>query len=247
MMKRADIRFYEELNDFLPASKRKTRYGITFTGTPSVKDVIEAQGVPHTEIDMILINGISAGFKRKLKGGEDISVYPVFESFDVSKVQRLRGKPLRRPKFVLDVHLGTHSRYLRMLGFDALYSNNFTDPEIVNISVEEKRCILTRDLGILKHSAVVRGYWIRNSNPLKQVEETVKRFQLQKEIKEFSRCVHCNSKLKRISKKKIEAELLPKVKMLQNDFTCCTNCGRIYWKGTHYNKMLNLIEHLRKE
>lgn len=244
-MKRGAIRFYEELNDFLPPSRKKIRYEINFTGTPSVKDIIEAQGVPHTEIDLILVNGTSVRFNKRLNGDEDISVYPVFESFDISKVQMLRPRPLRRPKYVLDVHLGTLSKYMRMLGFDALYRNDFTDPEIITLSVVQKRCILTRDIGILKHSAVLHGYWIRNSNPLKQIEEVVRRFHLHGEIKEFTRCVRCNAKLKKISREKAAAGLPPKVKMFQREFSFCPDCSKTYWKGTHYDKMSSLIEHLK--
>ena len=148
--KAANFRFYEELNDFLPENKRKIEYSYAFYGTPAVKDAIEAEGVPHTEVDLILVNGKSVGFDYLLQHSDRVSVYPVFETLDISPVIRLREKPLRESKFILDVHLGKLTKLLRRLGFDSNYRNDYSDPEIVNISLKEKRIILTRDRGILK-------------------------------------------------------------------------------------------------
>ena len=124
-MNRAHFRFYEELNEFLPHHKRKTEFVYHFHGAPSVKDAVEAIGVPHVEVDIILVNGISVSFSRKLSDGDRISVYPVFESFDVSAVTHLRARPLREPRFILDVHLGRLAKYLRLCGFDTLFSRFF--------------------------------------------------------------------------------------------------------------------------
>lgn len=244
-MKTISIRFYEELNDFLPVSRKKKQFEIIFTGTPSIKGIIESHGVPHTEVDLILVNGTSVRFSYKLKGYENISVYPEFESFDISGIQKLRLKPLRRPKFVLDVHLGTLARYMRMFGFDVNYKNDFSDSKIIDISINEKRAILTRDLGILKQGRVTRGYWVRNTKPVTQIEEIIERFHLKKEIKEFSRCIRCNTILKRIDKKKIINIIPPKVRACQNEFFFCYLCNKVYWKGTHYEKMSGLISKLK--
>ncbi len=105
-----EFRFYEELNDYLPPEQRKRTIAREITGTPSVKDAIESLGVPHTEIDLILVDGRSVRFDRRLRGGERIAVYPEFERFDISPLHRLRPKPLREPRFVADVHLGTLAR-----------------------------------------------------------------------------------------------------------------------------------------
>ena len=183
-MHKIHFRFYEELNDFLPEEKRKVCFAHNYIDRASVKDVIESLGIPHTEVDMILVNSNSVGFDYLINEGDDISVYPVFESLDISDVQHLRPKPLRNPKFIADVHLGKLTRYLRMIGFDVLYENNFEDDEIVKISLEEKRAILTKDLGILKRSEVTHGYWVRCSIVKEQVVEIVKRFDLKKLIKE---------------------------------------------------------------
>lgn len=244
-MHRLTFRFYEELNDFLPKEKRKKRFEHNFIDRASVKDVIESLGVPHTEVDLILVNSNLKNFSYIINDGDDISVYPVFESIDISNLQKLRPEPLREPKFILDVHLGTLARYLRMLGFDTSYRNDFSDEEIVKISLGEKRAILTRDIGILKRSEVTRGYWVRNTDPFKQVEEVVKRFDLKDQIKEFSRCVECNSILEKIDKEKIIGRIPPKVNAAHNNFLYCKKCDKIYWRGSHYQSMKKLIEKLK--
>ncbi len=194
---------------------------------------------------MILVNGKSVGFKYKINDGDDISVYPVFESFDITDVQHLRAKPLRKPKFVADVHLGRLTRYLRMMGVDVLYKNDFNDDEIVETSLKEKRAILTKDRGILKRNEVTHGYWVRSTKVEEQVKEVLKRFDLQTEIKEFTRCIECNELLKPIKKELIINLLPPKVAKTQNEFFECPACKKIYWKGTHYLRMLTFIQSIK--
>ena len=239
------FRFYEEINYFLPKEKRKVRFTHNYTVRASVKDVIESLGVPHTEVDLILVNGKSVGFDYLINDGDDISVYPVFESLDITNVQHLRPKPLRNPKFIADVHLGRLVRYLRMMGFDVLYKNDFVDDEIVTLSLIETRAILTRDRGILKRSEVTHGYWIRSTKVKEQVIEVLKRFDLKNIIKEFSRCIECNTMLKSISKSEIINELPPKVSMSHTEFSRCPACKKNYWKGTHYKRMLSFIQSVR--
>ena len=243
-MHKVYLRFYEELNDFLHKEKRKKRFAHKYIDRTSIKDLIESLGVPHTEVDLILVNNKSVNFKYLINDGDDISVYPVFESFDISDVQHLRPKPLRKPKFIADVHLGRLTRYLRMLGIDVLYKNNFNDDEIVQLSSNERRAILTKDRGILKRNEVTHGYFVRSTKVEEQVKEILSRFNLQKEIKEFYRCIECNSLLKPIKKEKIIDQLPPKVARLQNEFFECRLCNKIYWKGSHYHKMLSLIKQI---
>lgn len=241
-MKSVVIRFYEELNDFLPEEKRKNAFTHNFIDRTSIKDLVESYGIPHTEIDLILVNGNSVDFSYLINDADKISVYPEFESFDISSLQKLRPEPLRDPKFILDVHLGTLARYLRMLGFDSDYRNSFDDETILKISLKEKRIILTKDLGILKRKDVTHGYWIRNIDPEKQLSEVISRFDLKNKIKEFSRCMDCNSSLEIVPKNKIADKLPEKVKKFHNDFFRCPGCGKIYWRGSHYQKMKQIIE-----
>ncbi len=239
------FRFYEEINDFLPKEKRKVRFTHNYTDRASVKDVIESLGVPHTEVDLILVNGKSVGFDYLINDGDDISVYPVFESLDMTDVQQLRPKPLREPKFIADVHLGKLARYLRMMGFDVIYKNNYKDDEIVTLSLIETRAILTRDRGILKRSEVTHGYWLRSTKIKEQIIEVLKRFDLRNIIEEFSRCLDCNTMLKLISKSEIINELPPKVSKSQTEFSRCPACKKLYWKGTHHQKMLSFIQSVK--
>lgn len=241
-MHKVYFRFYEELNDFLPKKRRKVRFPHTYIDRASIKDVIESLGVPHTEVDLILVNGNSVDFNYLLKDSDEISVYPVFESLDITEVQHLRPKPLREPKFIADVHLGKLTRYLRMMGFDVNYNNRINDDEIVKISIEERRAILTKDLGILKRSEVTHGYWVRSAFVKEQVVEIIKRFDLRKSIKEFTRCIECNTLLEPISKEEIFDELPPKVSESQNEFKQCPGCNKNYWPGTHHQKMLSFIQ-----
>ena len=160
-------------------------------------------------------------------------------------VQHLRPKPLRKPKFVADVHLGRLTRYLRMMGFDIYYKNNFSDEEIVKISLKERRAILTRDIGILKRNEVTHGYFLRSNKVAEQTLEVIKRFDLQKSIKEFTRCLDCNQLLVPIKKEMVIDELPLKVAQTQNEFYQCPSCKKIYWKGTHYQRMLSFIQSLK--
>lgn len=240
-MKKIFIRFYEELNDFLPEDTRKKRFEHPFKNNPSVKDLIESLGVPHVEIDLILVNGKSVGFAYRVKNNDDISVYPVFESFDIGEVQHLRSRPLREKKFILDVHLGTLAKYLRILGFDTLYENNYSDDQIVEYALREERTILTKDRGILKRNNVTRGYFVRNTQPEKQLEEITKRFDLKGSIKEFTRCLVCNSLLENAGVEKIEKLVPRKVKLYHKVYYYCSKCDKIYWNGSHYKRMRELI------
>ena len=238
----AQFRFYEELNDFLPPAKRKKEFSYHFDGNPSIKDAIEAIGVPHTEVDLILVGGRSVGFNYHLQDNDRVSVYPVFESLDISPIIRLRDAPLRRTAFILDIQLGKLTRHLRMLGFDALYRNDYEDAEIIRIALEERRIILTRDIGILKNKTVTHGYWVRSKRSEEQLKEVVRRFDLRDQIKPFSRCLICNCKVAMIDKRDIIDRLPPKTRANFDEFYHCSICDKVYWKGSHYQKMEKKIQ-----
>ena len=177
-MSQVTFRFYAELNDFLPPPRRMVSFTHTFAGSVSVKDMIESLGVPHTEVDLILANGRSVDFTYLVAGGDRLSVYPVFESLDITPVLRVRPQPLRQTRFVLDTHLGRLASYLRLLGFDTLYRNDYADEELAHISSREKRILLTRDRGLLKRSEVTHGYCLRSTVSAEQLREVVQRFDL---------------------------------------------------------------------
>lgn len=239
--KYATLRFYEELNDFLPDSKKKKRYKINISGRQTVKDLIESQGIPHTEIDLILVNSKPVKLDHIIHDRDDISVYPVFESFDISTVTLIENRPLRDSKFVLDVHLGRLAKYLRVMGFDTLYRNDYSDNEIVEISLNEKRIILTRDKGLLMRNAVQRGYWVRNTSVKAQASEVIRRFNFFSLINPFKRCIECNGLIEPVSKESVMDLLQPGTKKYFNEFFRCTGCMKVYWKGSHYGRMNEFI------
>ena len=243
-MGRASFRFYAELNDHLPREQQYKTLEKSFLTPGAVKDMIESFGVPHTEVDLIAANGQSVDFSYLVQDGDRIAVYPVFESFDVAPEQRLRPQPLRDPRFILDVHLGKLAAYLRMLGFDAEYGRSLTDAQLVEISASEHRILLTRDRGLLKHGALTHGYWVRETNSRRQIAEVVHRFDLGQAVRPFTRCMTCNGVLEPVSKEQAR-NLAPERSLERYDeFHRCAHCGRIYWKGSHYARMLRWIEEL---
>ena len=238
----AEFRFYEELNDFLKPEQRKQTVAYRFNGHPGIKDPIEALGVPHVEVDLIVVNGESVGFGYQLQNGDRVAVYPVFESLDVSPIVKLREKPLRNVAFVVDVNLGRLARLLRLLGFDVLFSNAYGDDEIVAISEAQHRIVLTRDRRLLHAKAVTHGYWVRSVWPRRQVDEVVRRFDLAGQIRPFSRCADCNGLIAPVAKAAVAAQLEPKTKKYYEKFYRCADCGKVYWEGSHVGKLRERFE-----
>ena len=194
-------------------------------------------GVPHPEVDLIVVNGESVGFDYGLRPGDRVAVYPVFESFDITPVVKLREAPLRKTAFVVDVNLGRLARKLRLLGFDTLYSNAYADEEIVGIAAEQRRIVLTRDRRLLHAKVVTHGYWVRSVRVGEQVAEVVRRFDLAGQVKPFSRCAECNGEIEPVAKEEVADRLEPKTKLYYDRFYRCRSCGKIYWEGTHVGKI----------
>jgi uncharacterized protein with PIN domain len=244
----AEFRFYEELNDFLRPEQRKQTLTYRFNGNPGVKDPIEVFGVPHTEVDLIVVNGESVGFGYKLKDADRIAVYPVFEGFDISPIVRLREAPLRHTAFVVDVNLGKLARLLRLFGFDTLFANSFDDREIAAISVEQQRIILTRDRRLLYAKTITHGYWVRAVKPLQQLAEVIRRFDLARRLKPFCRCTVCNGLIEPVEKQAVLDLLEPKTRLYYERFYRCPTCGKVYWEGSHIDHMRQrFTEYLGKD
>jgi uncharacterized protein with PIN domain len=239
-VKRSCFRFYAELNDFLPAARQGVAFAHEFHGGPSVKDVIESLGVPHTEIDLILVDGESVEFSCILRDGAWVSVYPVFESIDIAPLARVRPAPLRDVRFVLDGHLGRLARYLRMLGFDVRWRNDADDAEIARIAAAEHRVLLTRDSGLLKRRIVTHGYRVRDVDPRRQLAEVVRRLDLFRSIVPFQRCLCCNDLLETVRDEDV-AGVPPRVRERHDAFRRCSSCKRVYWAGSHHRRMERLI------
>lgn len=240
----AHFRFYEELNDFLPPTRRKVEFAHRFQRRASVKDMIESFGVPHPEIELILVNGRSVGFSHIVQDGDRVSVYPVFESLDVTPVLRLRPAPLRRPRFVVDCNLGRLARYLRLLGLDCIYRNDLSDDDVAAISAAQHRIVLTRDRRLLHRKIIAHGFFVRAVRPRDQVREVLARLDLYRAIAPFSRCTRCNAPLQRVEKHRIQHRLEPKTRRYYSDFLQCPSCERIYWQGGHHARAQALIDDL---
>lgn len=245
-MNRVEFRFYEELNDFLPVDRKKRFFHYDFNGNPSVKDAIEAIGVPHTEVDLVLVNGGSVDFSYLIQDGDTISVYPVFESIDITPVIRLREKPLRDLRFIADASTGRLVRLLRMLGFDVLFYRGSDRYGMVDISVDQGRVILTRGTFLLKNSRITRAYCVRSDDPEEQLKEVIARFDLKGVICPFTRCLECNGGLATVDKEKVLDQLLPETQRDYNEFWQCDSCGKVYWKGSHYERMKEWVEGVLK-
>ena len=241
-MSNVALRFYAELNDFLRDAQKQTRFTIELNRRTSVKDLIESLGVPHTEVEIILANGRSVDFSYIVEDEDELSVYPMFESVDVTPILKLREKPLRIPRFVLDCHLGRLARYLRQFGFDTLYRNDYSDDELAQTSATENRILLTRDRSLLKRSIITHGYFIRAFDPRKQLDEVIRRFDLRALITPFGRCTRCNGTVTEVDKQAIEDQLEPKTRLYFDTFWQCRSCGQIYWEGSHVKHMVRLTD-----
>ena len=237
----ATMRFYAELNDFLPPDRRFREAEITFFVQPTVKDAAESLGVPHVEIDLILVNGTSVGFGHRVQAGDRISVYPVFESLDIAPLVRLRPEPLRKTAFVADVHLRKLARLLRLMGFDTSWDADADDASLAQISRDQGRILLTRDRQLLKRNLVTRGAWIRAVDPLEQSREVLCRFDLRHQVAAFSRCPACNGLLADVPKAEVLERIPPRTATWLDAYTQCTECRKLYWRGTHTQRLEQML------
>ena len=237
----ARFRFYEKLNDFLSSQRRRREFDYRCARAATVKNAIEALGVPHTEVELILVNGESVGFEYFMREGDRVSVYPKFEAFDVCGLLRVRDAPLRDLRFIADAHLGGLARLLRMLGFDTLYSNALSDDEIRTVSRLDARVVLTRDRELLKCRTITHGCFVHALKPHEQLREVVERLQLAASAKPFTLCLHCNLKLAPIPKDAIAERLPPRVAAMHERYAWCQGCDRIYWEGSHWRHMREML------
>ena len=237
-----ELRFYEELNDFLPREHRKQTFSVSFNGRRSVKDLIEAQGVPHTEVDLVLVNGEPADFGTCVRQGDRVSVYPTFESLDIRSVSRLGRPPLRECRFLADVHLGKLVRRLRLLGLDCLHSPVWDDPELAETSARERRILLTRDRGLLKRAVVTHGIYLHSDQADEQVREVLQRLDLRASIRPFSRCTRCNGTLKPVDKQEVAERIPARTREYTDEYYLCLDCGKVYWRGTHWPRLQRLVQ-----
>jgi uncharacterized protein with PIN domain len=239
-MASATFRFYGELNDFLPRERRGQAITVPCARMATAKHMIEALGVPHTEVELVLVNGDSAGLDLLLEEGDRVAVYPRFTRFDVGDLARVRMRPAgpqAEVRFVADAHLGGLARLLRMAGFDTLYDNGLHGDQVEALAVEEQRVVLTRDRDLLKRRSIDYGCFVRALKPQAQLDEVFERLDLAGRARPFTRCLHCNGPLRQVSKAEVAERLPPQVAEAQDEFRTCDLCGRVYWKGSHWKRM----------
>jgi uncharacterized protein with PIN domain len=231
-MSKAHFVFIGRLNDFLPRAQRDQTSVVEFRGRQSIKHLAELLGVPHPEIGQVQVNGQEGTLSTITQDGDRIEVYPIPDSCPVE------------PRFVLDGHLGRLAAYLRMLGFDCLYETNDDDEELAATAQREGRILLSRDRRLLMRKAVTHGYCPRSLASFEQLSEVIRRFDLAKRIAPFHRCLRCNHLLEPVAKEAVLDRLEPLTKLYFDEFQICPACNQIYWKGSHYEHMQNLIEQL---
>ena len=240
----ATFRFYEELNDILTPALRKREFASPCARAATTKHMIEALGVPHTEVELILVNGVSVGFDYMLRDGDRVAVYPKFEALDVTPLLRVREHPLRALAFVADAHLGGLAHLLRMTGFDTLYDNGFHDAAIEAIAERERRIVLTRDRELLKRRGVTHGCYVRALRPPEQLREVFLRLDLGRSARPFTLCLSCNAPLRPVAKSEVETRLPPSVRARHDRFSTCDVCRRVFWEGSHWQRMRALVDEI---
>ena len=236
-MATATFRFYEELNDFLAPGRRRREFSVPCARAATTKHMIEALGVPHTEVELIMLNGESVGLDVLLHDGDRVAVYPKFETFDVTPLLRVRAEPLRETRFVADVHLRPLALLLRMMGFDTLYDNGFADDEIERISASQGRIVLTRDRDLLKRRGITHGCYLHAPRAEQQLRELFERLDLARSARPFTLCPRCNAPLSDVAKSDVEDRLPPRLAERYERLRACGTCGRVFWEGAHWQRL----------
>lgn len=239
--RQVELRFYEELNDFLAEHQRRKSFLFEFSGTPSVGKLIVSIGIPAGAIDLVLVNDMPVEFSYPLQGGERIAVFPVFERFDISPITRLRARPLRVTRFVVEWQLEKLARLLRLAGFDSVCRKDLDDLDIIELSSTEKRIILSRDPALLKNANVTHGYCVQVNDAPAQFREIIETFDLRHSMQPMSRCIECNGPLRVADESDVIDKIPFSVLVAFDDFWQCEQCHHVYWKGPHYMQLDTLL------
>jgi uncharacterized protein with PIN domain/sulfur carrier protein ThiS len=238
----ATFRFYEELNDFLARPLRRCAFAHACPRGATAKHMIEVLGVPHTEVELILVNGESVGFNHPLSDGDRVTVYPKFEALDIQPLLRVREHPLRVVRFIADAHLGGLAPLLRLAGFDTLYDNHYPDADIEALAAAQQRIVLTRDRELLKRRSITHGCYVRTLRPREQLREVFERLDLAGSAQPFRLCLMCNAPLRRIAKAEVGDRAPDGVLERHHQFVTCDVCRRVFWEGTHWQRMRALMD-----
>jgi len=240
---RVRLNFHGDLNFFLGSRTSSASIERHLAEKASVKDVIESCGVPHPEVDLILVDGRPVKFGYALERGADIEVYPVQSACTYVEKDRLQSTGAKR--FVADGHLGKLTRNLRLLGFDVAYDRQAQDRQLLGVMESENRALLTRDRRLLMHAVVKAGYCPRSQDANEQTIEVIRRFDLFRSITPFTRCLRCNAPLQKVRKADVINKLEPLTKIYYDQFRRCPKCGQVYWSGSHFEKLQARIQMIR--
>ena len=240
----ATFHFHGAVNYFLPRNRRNITFEHAIERKASIKDMLESLGPPHTEIELIVVNGVSVDFEHTIEAGTHVDIYDSLDALELPQKQRLRPPYQGKPSFVLDTHLGRLASYLRMMGFDTLYRNDYPDDELAYVSNSENRILLTRDVGLLKRSLVIYGHYMREIKPKKRIIEVIRKYDLLEQATPFKHCLKCNGGLHEVDKDVISNQLEHQTAQYYDVFYQCDVCGKVYWKGSHYTKMQAFIENV---
>lgn len=243
-MSELTFRFYGELNDFLPPARRQRDYACSVRGPQTVKHLIEALGVPHTEVAAILVDGQPATFGTLPRDGDRIAVYPDFRTIDLDSFPALRPPLPDPPAFLADNHLGRLVRYLRLLGFDTAWDPTQDDERLAEWAAAENRILLTRDRGLLKRRLVVWGYCLRTTDSRAQLFDVLRRYDLHDRLAPWRRCLRCNGLLRPVDKAAALDRLEPKTRLYYDEFQQCEDCSQVYWRGSHFEELARLVSEI---
>ena len=212
----------------------------------SIKDVIESLGVPHPVVGKLNINGTEAGFDYIVRDRDVVEAWPLTPPVNPLVPDILRPEALGRIAFVVDINVGKLALYLRTLGFDTVYGSDARDGILAAIARSQKRILLTRDTSLLKRKIVTHGYLLRAHDPIRQLIEVIQLYDLSSRVMPLSRCIPCNGLLVPVSKETIMDRLEPLTKKYFESFQICEQCEKIYWPGSHQEKILAFIQSVLK-
>ena len=239
------LKFHGDLNLFLTHRAGDGVITRELRERTSIKDAFEACGVPHPEVDLILVDGAPVDFAYVLDKTADVDLWPAQNSPASFAKDRLQSSHIE--KFVADGHLGKLARNLRLLGFDVAYDAHAQDRQLLDLMVAENRALLTRDRRLLMHKIVQHGCYPRSQDAVTQTIEIIRRFDLVFGIAPFTRCVRCNAPLEGAAKSDVIEELEPLTKVYYEEFRRCTGCRQIYWRGSHFDKLSARVEEIRAQ
>ncbi|WP_282084629.1 Mut7-C RNAse domain-containing protein [Streptomyces tendae] len=226
------VEFAPELRLFVPRARPTGTARTATDGVSTLGHLVESLGVPLTEVGTLLVDGREVPPGHVPAGGESVRVRPVRHP------QRVPGAPLR---FLLDVHLGTLARRLRLLGVDTAYeSTDLGDPALAALSAAEKRVLLSRDRGLLRRRELWAGAYVYSTRPDEQLQEVLDRFR--PGLSPWTRCTACNGLLRAATKDEVAQQLKGGTQRSYDVFAQCAACGRAYWRGAHHEQLEAIVE-----